>query len=262
MVFNLEMLLESRRWLMSNYPFPHVRASNIFQPSAYWEIERSFHKILASGLCEERAAGRFSRIFGGYDAYGAKLPHDNDDPLSIFASREWHDLLTGLFDVRTTGDVNVELHHHARGSSNGRIHNDFNPGWFVGEASLGGVNLSNNEICSYKFGTIRSDMAVQSHKRVRALAMIYYVANGDWKQGDGGETGLYAFNDADVTSPDVAVAPINNSLLIFEVTPYSFHSFLKNKRSTRNAVVSWLHRSYEEATSQWGEAAIVEWPRK
>jgi hypothetical protein len=259
---DLATLLENRRWLMSYYPFPHVRAHNIFQPFAYREIERSFLKILGFGLREERVAERFSRIFRDYDAYGSRLPHDKEDPLWIFASREWHDLLAGLFRLRTTGDINVELHHHTLGSSHGRIHNDFNPGWFLGEASLSGVNLSDGDICSYKFGTLRCATPLQPHRRIRALAMIFYLANKNWKQGDGGETGLYEFGDADVASPDVAIAPTCNSLLAFEVTPHSFHAFLKNKRSVRNAVVLWLHRDYKEAATQWGEAAIVEWPGK
>ena len=262
MALDLATLLQNRRWSMSYHPFPHVLAHDIFQPFVYREIERSFLRILGFGLFEERVVGRFSRIFRGYDAYGTRLPHDSKDPLCIFASREWHDLLAGLFHLRTTGDMNAELHHHALGSLNGRIHNDLNPGWFLGEAPVGGVNLSDSEVCSYKFGTLRSPAPLQPHKRIRALAMIFYLANMNWTQGDGGETGLYESNDADLNSPNVAIAPLSNSLLAFEVTPHSFHAFLKNKRSARNAVVLWLHRDYQEAASQWGEAAVVEWPRK
>jgi hypothetical protein len=255
-------MLKNRRWVAASYPFPYVYAADVFQSSVYRSLEASFQSILDLGLSQTPAKGKFSRMFGKYDAYGAKLPAASDDPFRIFVSREWHDLLAGLFNVKTTGDVNAELHHHAVDSSRGRIHSDFNPGWFVGHAETGSVNLSDNEICSYKFGKLRAGEQKPPVQRVRAVAMLYYLANPKWRPRHGGETGLYEFEDSAVTAPAVAIPPLNNHLVAFEVTPYSFHAFLKNKRSPRNAVVLWLHRAYEDAVAQWGECSIVKWSGK
>jgi hypothetical protein len=259
---DLSTVLHNRRWILADCPFSHVSCTEIFQPDFYQALENSFHTILSLGLSETPAKDKFSRIFRGYDAYGAKLPAANDDPLRIFVSREWHDMLAGLFNVKVTGDVNAELHHHVVGSSTGRIHNDLNPGWFVGEAEPGSVNLSDNEICSYKFGERRSGEQRTPVQRVRAVAMLFYLANPKWRSRHGGETGLYEFEDSAVKTPAVAIPPVNNSLIAFEVTPSSFHAFLKNKRSARNAVVLWLHRTYEDAVAQWGERSISKWSRK
>ena len=260
---DLSAILKNRRWAAASYPFPHIHAADVYQPSFYQSLEASFQALLSLGLSETPAQGKFSRMFRGYDAYGAKLPAASDDPLRIFVSREWHDLLAGLFNVKVTGDMNAELHHHAVGSSSGRIHSDLNPGWFLGQAEPGSLNLSDNEICSYKFGDVRAGannkLPIQ---RVRAVAMLYYLANPKWRSRHGGETGLYEFEDSPIDAPAVAIPPLNNHLVAFEVTPHSFHAFLKNKRSPRNAVVLWLHRTYEDAVSQWGERSIAKWSRK
>jgi hypothetical protein len=55
------------------------------------------------------------------------------------------------------------------------------------------------------------------------------------------------------------VPPINNSMLLFECTPYSYHSFISNRRSVRNCLVMWLHRPKEEVTARWGETVIEKW---
>jgi 2OG-Fe(II) oxygenase superfamily len=262
MAIDLSTLLENRRWIFSTSPFPHVRANDIFRTSVYRTVEQAFSTILSRGFAAERTAEQFSRMFREYDAYGAKFPSEDSNPLRVFLSREWHDLLAELFNVKATGDVNAELHHHPIDSAHGRIHNDLNPGWFVHEASLGSVNLSDNDVCSYKFGECKSDPQLAPKQRIRAVAMLYYLVNTDWTSGDGGETGLYEFGDEETTAPQVAIPPINNSLVAFEVTPYSFHSFLKNKRSPRNAILLWLHRSFEETVSRWGKNSIVYWSKK
>jgi 2OG-Fe(II) oxygenase superfamily len=78
-----------------------------------------------------------------------------------------------------------------------------------------------------------------------------YLCNPDWIEGDGGETGLYGSREDPVDRPIAVVPPINNSLLMFECTPYSYHSFLSNGRSPRNSVIVWLHREKVEVLSRW-----------
>jgi hypothetical protein len=197
-----------------------------------------------------------SRIFRGYDAYGAHLQKDQAGQLALFLTPKWRELLASLFELQITGDIRVELHHHTKGSESGSVHNDLNYGWFL--PSTDEINISDSGTCDYKTGMTKSS-ELTSIQRVRALACIFYLGNSEWRRGDGGETGLYRTRDTPVDSPYVSVPPINNSLVAFPVTPYSYHSFITNKKGLRNCVVLWLHRSSEHAVAEWGSKAIVPW---
>ena len=100
-------------------------------------------------------------------------------------------------------------------------------------------------------------MAVR--ETMRAIAILYYLNNPEWLPGDGGETGLYRAITDQVDQAVVSVPPINNTLVAFECSPYSFHAFRTN-RQPRNSLVMWLHREKAEALAQWGEGSIVPWP--
>lgn len=255
---DLVNVLANRRWLVCSRPFMHVTSSQVFTDRIYSHMEITFRTVLKRGLSEAPSRNCFSRIIRGYDAYGARLTQDNTNPLTRLLTKEWHDLLASTFDLNVTGDVSAELHHHAIGSHSGSVHNDFNPGWFQYNSDRMSLNLSNNELCQYKTGKTSKENVIPI-RRMRALVCIFYLANDKWKSGDGGETGLYQKRDTPVDKPEVAIAPENNSLVAFPITPYSFHCFLKNNRKPRNSVVLWLHREYDEAIAQWGSKAVVDW---
>ncbi|MDT4982832.1 MAG: hypothetical protein QOF95_322, partial [Pseudonocardiales bacterium] len=94
---------------------------------------------------------------------------------------------------------------------------------------------------------------------IRAVSLLFYVGNPDWVPGDGGETGLFANIDTAARGPRAAVPPVNNSLVMFECTPFSWHAFVSNVSNPRNSVVMWLHRRKDEAVARWGEQSIVYW---
>jgi Rps23 Pro-64 3,4-dihydroxylase Tpa1-like proline 4-hydroxylase len=97
-------------------------------------------------------------------------------------------------------------------------------------------------------------------ERTRAVTMIFFLNNTDWREGDGGECGLYASREGNL-EPEARIAPINNSILVFECTPHSLHRFLANHAAPRDSVILWLHRQKELAVERWGERAIVKWSR-
>ena len=76
-------------------------------------------------------------------------------------------------------------------------------------------------------------------RRIRSIIGIFYLNNADWKFGDGGETGLYSARDNRKLSK--AIAPVSNTLLMYEITPSSYHRFLKNHVNERNALLLWFH---------------------
>jgi 2-oxoglutarate-Fe(II)-dependent oxygenase superfamily protein len=246
----LETVLANRRWVRRSRPFPHVVAGNVFVDAFYAELDAEFRRV------RNDHPEAFARNMAGYDASGSELRHHADGPLGIFASRPWHDLLARLMGVSATGDVSGSLHHHEPGGAGGWPHNDLNPGWFADPApGPDAVRLAATSGVNYHTGA-RPD-GVAAHETIRAVSVLFYLANPEWQPGDGGETGLYATQGA--AGPAAAVPPVNNSLVLFECTPYSWHGFISNRRTERNCVVMWLHRERDEVVDRWGAPSIVGW---
>ena len=253
--FRLDGALKSRRWVRRSAPFPHVLAQEVFAGEVYAELEAAFKTLLAAPLQAHFNIGPF-RHKSAYDVCSVGFTPRTTGPLSLFISRSWHDVLAAVLGMTATGDINGGLHHHRVGSASGRVHNDLNPGWFPRADDGAGINVS-DERCDYHHGATKEpDLAVQ--ERVRAAAMLFYINNPHWRAGDGGETGLYL--SASDSEPAASIPPINNTLLLFECTPYSYHRFLANRRNERNSIILWLHRAKEEAVSRWGNK-IVYWPK-
>lgn len=259
-VFDLGSLLQNRRWLSDETPFRHTLATNVFVPVFYRALEQEFRELFSRGLAEERDGSRLSRRIRGYDVYSYTFRPDVSGPLAIFASRPWHDMMAGLFDVVATRDIDIAIHHHAVGSRSGWVHNDLNPGWFERRERPDGMNVRDDELCSYTHGD-PAKPGVAPTETIRAVAVMFYFANPPWTPGDGGETGLYERASQPVDEPSVRVPPHNNSLVAFECTSQSHHAFIRNRRHPRNCVVMWLHRAKTEALDRWGQGAIVEWKR-
>lgn len=258
---DLAPLLANRRWMRMDYPFPHLRAMNVFQPAVYQEMAAAYQELLDRGFGGSDDPDRFSRSIEGYDVYALTLRPHLPRPLQVFMSRAWHDLLAGVAGVRGTGDVNGSMHHHPPGSLSGRPHNDLNPGWFPGEeAPPGEVTLIDPRRCSYFSGeTFGEDAGKPARETVRGVACLFYLNNPPWRPGDGGETGLYVDADSRTESPADAMPPINNSVLVFECTPRSYHAFIRNNAGPRNSIVLWIHRRKDEVVARWGERSIIGW---
>ena len=256
---NVPALLAHRRWWFCTQPFPHVRATDVFAPGFYGEMEDSIRGLLRNGLAEQSDGSRLSRM-SSYDAFVWTLPPDTGGALGLFHDQDWHDLLARLIGVEATGDVNCAVHHHRPGADHGRIHCDLGVGWFPGATPSGTVTPSDPARCSYRYGDVRQ-AGEPVHEAVRAVTMIFYAANAPWAPGDGGETGLYLPGQSAVTAPAVRVPPLNNSLLVFENTPRARHAFVANQRSPRNSVILWLHRPVEQARLLFGQGELFRWPR-
>lgn len=250
--WNLGRLLYNRRWVRRTEPFVHIVAQDVFVPAFYEELEADYRTLLSGGA--------FSRSIKNYDASAATLRADHDGPLSVFVSREWHDLIAGVAGVDTTGDVHATFHSHEVGSTSGWPHNDLSPGWFEDPPpGPDEVRLSDPEKIVYGKGPRDSTLPV--HEVMRGVSVLLYLNNGPWTAGEGGETALFASNsDARTVGPSVTVPPVDNSMVIFECTPYSWHTFLTNVTKPRHSLVMWLHRRKDDVIERWGESSIVYWP--
>lgn len=255
---NLKALLATARWWRRSYPFTHYWACDVFAREFYEKLESAFRSILARGTSDANDPDRFSRNMKYSDAYSWNFPADIDGPLEMLYSRSWHDLLAGLTGVEATLDVNGALHHHPVGSLNGKVHRDLAVGWFSSQPRADGVNPMDLRRCSYMYGEAL-EPGVAARETIRAVTMIFYLANPPWAAGQGGETGLYLCADDPVERPSARVPPSNNSILVFENTPGSYHSFLRNSKTVRNSAILWLHRSKEDVLEHWGNHQISRW---
>ena len=256
---DLAQLLEPGSWEFCSDPFPHVRAERVFTADFHRELATAFDTILRGQRWPAWPEACFRRNMPGYDASAADLNGRVGWPFNVFVSRPWHDLFASLFAMSTNECMGGALHHHAPGSSDGYLHNDFCPGWFVDDGRPSEIVVADGDRCSYCYGTTAAGSNVAVRETVRAIAILYYLNNPEWSPGDGGETGLYRAASDTSDQAVVSVPPINNSLLAFECSPRSFHTFRTN-REPRNSVIVWLHREKAEALAQWGEGSIVPWP--
>lgn len=253
----LKDILSNRAWLRRQRPFPHVVADKVFREDFYAALASQLGDILDRRIRNPPNPGPSLRPIPGYDAYGLGFDTTQVGALSLFHTTAWRDMLCGLFEIRPTPYVFAGAHYHEVGSRNGFIHNDCNPVWFPVAGNLD-IQTPNYAICDYKTGDGPLDSAAKVQV-VRGVAMIFYVLNDCWWPGDGGETGLYDSKQADIGLPIARCSPVNNTLVAFECTPYSFHSFISNRRSPRISIIMWAHRSLEDAIAKFGGDRLERW---
>lgn len=249
-------LLADSKWSHGKDPFPHIRVEQVFIDSVYSRLLAAFRETYSRSDASRPEAGRLVYHKGHFDAFLMQFKPSLSGPLSLFVSKAWVDLLSKVTGVSSTRDVNGALHCHPTGSKDGFIHKDFSSCWFVDRPRPDGINVADNEICNYRTGATSIPGAV-AQERVRAVAMIYYINNPPWSPGDGGETGLYRTDHDPIHQPAVAIPPINNTMLIFECSPHSRHSFISNRRNPRSNIVMWLHRTKPDTVASWGEDSIL-----
>jgi 2OG-Fe(II) oxygenase superfamily len=251
----LDEVLDSRRWRLRHYPFKHIWAESVFRRVYYQQMVEEFRHLLSI-----TDGSGFRRDMPGYDATECSFRPGYSGAFDPMLSHQLHASVARILGVTITGDINAALHYHAAGGASGQVHNDLNPGWFLSQPSENEVNLSNNTRCSYRHGTT-SELGVDRVELVRAVAVIFYLNNGSWTPGHGGETGLYVNRTDEVAKPAVLIPPMDNALIAFECTPSSYHAYLA-ARTPRSSLALWLHRCKEDAVARWGERSIVYWPKE
>ncbi|WP_227997696.1 2OG-Fe(II) oxygenase family protein [Nocardia australiensis] len=244
-------LFAHRRWIRRTDPFPHVYARDVFVPEFYRRLAEEFGRV------RTQRPEAFTPVSEKYSATGVRLSALRDGPLALFLSREWHDLIAGVAGVTATGDVEGSLHHHAADSPQGWPHNDLAPAWFGGTTPGPAEVRTADPAVDLKTGTRAG--SVTARETVRAVAVLFYLGNPDWKPGDGGETALYENTAGNNPAPSLTIPPLDNSMVLFECTPRSWHTYVGNNAAARNCVVMWLHRPKDEVVQRWGGDKIEQW---
>jgi LPS sulfotransferase NodH len=255
---SLRAVLAPHPWAYYTHPFPHVVARRVLRDGVYAEVDSAFASVLAGG--RDAGPAGFARTTPGYDVFSHTLRPGVEGPFALFCSRPWHDLLADVTGIAASGHTFCGLHHHAVGSLSGSVHNDLNPGFFPRAAERSEVVLNDHTRCSYYGGGVAP--GVEPVETIRGVAMIFFLHNPPWHQGDGGEIGLYEHAGDPVDRPATAVAPLNNSMVLFECTPHSFHAFIGNRRTVRNSLIMWIHRPPDDVVTRWGRDAIIPWPQR
>jgi hypothetical protein len=234
--------LATREWQIRQAPFRCSIVENLFTAPVYQRLCAAFDQKMT-------AAGEHTKRSKDYDAKILSLTHDDRTDFFPFLDLSFLSTLANGLELDITFEVDAAIHQHPPGSRNGWIHTDYNPGFFPRAAERDEVLLVDLGLCNYRTGRTR-DESLTPVLRLRHLAMIYYLNNTGWSEGDGGETGLYSSREQAVEKPDIVVPPRDNSMVMFECSPLSYHAFMATRR-VRNSLILWLHRDWQGARARW-----------
>ncbi len=238
-------------WWEFRSPFRHWRASSVLDPEIYDAVSAKFRLIVEQ--TQGRGPLRMSASTGNYDAQILALNADLAGWFSPFLEAAWIKSLHRFLRIPETHRIDAALHSSPPGSRTGWIHTDLCSAWFD-EASCGDeLSFANRAACDYFTGKTHTESA-RPKEYVRAATMIYYLCNEGWSERDGGETGLYGaakLHDRTIVS---RVPPVDNTLLLFECSPHSYHRFLTNPGRRRNSIILWLHTTVDAAEARWPNA--------
>jgi 2OG-Fe(II) oxygenase superfamily len=242
--------IKNKRWIVNRHPFKHIVARDVFDDGIYNRLCAEFGKRVANKESKRT-------ITKNYDATILPLTDADKANLAPILDLEWLKLISTAMQLDTRFEVDGALHSHPPGSRSGWIHNDYNPGWFARPAAKDEVYLSSRDGCDYKSGKTATASSTPV-RRMRYLTLLYYLDNPRWVEGMGGETGIYTSQRRSVDRADRFVPPVNNSLLLFECSPHSWHSF-RSGSFARNSITLWLHRDFDQAKKQWPHHEPVYW---
>jgi hypothetical protein len=238
-------------WYISERPFRHIRGEHVFREDCYRRLEKAFGEVKIAGPEGAKGISRFKRSATGYDALVAGMNPELSGRFSPLFDPRWIRLLAELLGLPPLAQVDGALHEVPVGSRSGWVHSDLCSGWFDARAQ-GDIVFPDRKQCSYFTGAPKNAHA-RPREYIRAATMIFYLLNDEWRRGAGGETGLYATSNSDAGEVQ-AVPPLNNSLLLFECSPHSYHRLLANPGCCRKSVILWLHSTVAHAQSKWGGA--------
>jgi len=245
---SIEELDPDGQWWVHERPFRHIRAQNVLRKEAYAQLEAAFAKIRDGTTATDKPQLQTRQ---GYDALMVAMTKQLAAEFAPLFDHRWIALLARLLDLPLLPQVDGGLHHIPMGSRSGWVHNDYCSAWFDA-GTEGDVVLPDRTKCDYFTGRPKAD-AARPREFIRAGTMIFYLDNGDWRPGAGGETGLYPTARAGIGTV-TGIPPVSNSLLLFRCSPHSYHRLIANPGCARNSIILWLHETVQHATGVWGNA--------
>ena len=223
-----------------NNSFRYTVIDNLFKESFRSELVSYFNKNLRDKL----------RRFPHYDCDVLCIDPKNKHPFNFVYSLEWKNFISNIFpDIPITNNIMAEIQHNHIGSKDGWIHNDYDASHFVNDPVNNGINPWYYQ-CPYRQEEPNENLITN----VRSIAVIYYLNDQEnWKEGDGGETALFdEGRNIPLSDYIMKTNPVPNRLFVYEINPFSFHSFLSNKKFERTTIMMWYHTSAEDTNKRYG----------
>jgi hypothetical protein len=232
-------------------PFPHVHVESFFKPKFYKDCCDFFNEILDRGVSDKYDPYKFSRYhFEYYNAFFWQMHANSSYPISQFLSIEWVNYFSNLFNVELTNEVSFELRHHKVDTIKNitkYVHNDFYVVGFPFDVPDKKELFQYYFQCPYLLQSPEDEEMV--NKRMRSVVAFIYINNQDWEEKSGGVTALYKSTNLERHVKEIP--PISNSMLAFEITPYSYHSYINNNTVDRNTIMLWFHSTIESKSSKF-----------
>lgn len=231
-------------------PFRYIVIDNFFKQEFVEDLSSYFNSLLSKGLSpdpDERSMFHVFKEAYPYDGYVYAPSPTTQEPLKLFFSVAWNQYFSKLFNKPTTFGTHLTFHHHPKGDRTGWVHSDYSTHLFPQKKILpNGVHvlqMNAEQTLSQK------EMNFEPFRQKRTIALLYYFNSPTWEEGDGGETGIYALKTDSV--PIIKIAPLQNRLFAFDISPTSFHAFQENVKD-RNCFVQWFHIDEEWAEKKYG----------
>ncbi len=212
---------------VTELPFPHTVIDDLLPPDHYSACVDAFRRIKARGVSSTRSTTQFAPFLDvekPYDGSVYSLRYDDSDAFHFLYSYSWNQSFRSLFHVKTEPAVSIGLHYHEPGDRAGWVHHDYVLRRFH----------PNVKTPDGVYTQVGDNDGNGTFPLRRAIAFLYYLDNDD--DNSGGGTSLFeSYTDK---SP-YTVAPKNNRLLAFAVSPHSLHAFQSNT-GARSSIVMWL----------------------
>jgi hypothetical protein len=238
-------------WWECQRPFQHYRAFDVLRPADYTNAAEAFRALLSGSPSIESHRPGFSRGNSKYDAQILAMDLALSQSFRPLLDTPWLESIAALLQLPFHLVVDAALHSSPANSRTGWIHTDFCAVWIDESRQETGLRFPDRRMCEY-FSGVQTHRDAQPVKYARAATLIYYLCNDGWVTGAGGETALYSASSDACLAEEYLISPINNSLLLFECTPHSYHRFVSNPGMRRNSVICWLHTPFECTMARWG----------
>lgn len=250
-----KLIVNYGNWYEHSSPFKHYRADNVLDSKTYAKIGANFIALQNGELKNSNGETyQLEKLSQNYDALMLGMDNELANYFKPFFTIDFLKSIADFLNIPFNYQIDGGLHSNPKNSKTGWIHNDlcyayFDSNYFKEDK----LTFPKRDSCDYFTGRKTNDSA-SPQKFVRAAALIYYLCNHNWKDGDGGETALYSAKNISRDTISELVAPKDNSLILFECSPHSYHRFVNNPGRTRNSLIFWLHSTPEFSESQWPNA--------
>jgi len=240
------------KWQEYKSPFRHYTAKDVLGENEYLKTLNAFNEcIIKKKETLLRDGHKQNQYYEKYDAIISAVTNQNIDGFSSLISYSFVEALGQLIKFPFNGLLDAAIHSHPLNSRSGWIHTDYCSAWFNDPSfNQHCFCFADRSKCDYFSGKkLKDDAMPVEYARVGTL--IYFLGNDKWQTGYGGETVLFNSSVKTSNTRTKFIAPENNTLLFFECSPHSYHSFITNVVQPRNSIIFWLHCTVEDAQQKW-----------